>query len=51
METVHSRGARALAQAAMAPLAPAAQVAMAPPGGLRALRAEVAGAQAAGRSP
>jgi hypothetical protein len=49
METVHSRRARALAQAAMAPLAPAAQAAMAPPGGVQALRAEVAGAQAAGR--
>ena len=43
METVHSRRARARA------LAPASQAPMAPPDGVQALRAEVAGAQAAGR--
>ena len=43
METVHSRRAQARA------LAPASQAAMAPPGGVQALRAEVAGAQAAGQ--
>jgi len=43
METVHSRRARAQARAA------ASQAAMAPPGGLQALRAELADAQAAGR--
>ena len=50
METVHSRRALALAPASQAAMAPSGGLqALAPPGGVPALRADVAGAQAAGR--